>query len=178
MSGTRLQVVPLELREANAFINEMHRHHQPVNFHRFSIGCIDDEAILRGVAVIGRPAARLAGSARDVLEVSRLATDGTYNACSILYAAAARAGRAMGYKRIQTYTLPEEGGASLRASGWVNEGLAGGGKWNRPTRERNDNHPTSVKTRWSLTLGDRLDPIMQKQPNEPDSLFAALEGER
>lgn len=61
-----------------------------------------------------------------IAEVSRLATDGTRNACSILYAAAARACDAMGFDSIQTYTLPEEGGASLRAAGWTCEGEAGG----------------------------------------------------
>ena len=126
MSASRLFVTPVELVEANAFIAKYHRHHKPVVGHRFSIGCITDDGVLHGVCVVGRPVARLAGAPRDVLEVTRLATDGVTNGCSILYAAAARAGLAMGYKRIQTYTLPEEGGASLRASGWIEEGLAGG----------------------------------------------------
>ena len=112
-----LTVIPLELKEANAFVAKLHRHHKPVVGHRFSIGCVDDGGILRGAAIVGRPVARLAGHPRDVLEVTRLCTDGTHNACSILYAAAAKAGKALGYKRIQTYTLPIEGGASLRAAG-------------------------------------------------------------
>jgi hypothetical protein len=123
----KLIVVPVELKEANQFIDALHRHHQPVIGHRFSLGCVDETGLLHGVCVVGRPVARLAGKPRDVAEVTRLATDGTYNACSILYAAAARACKAMGFRRIQTYTLPVEGGASLRASGWVCEGAAGGG---------------------------------------------------
>jgi hypothetical protein len=146
-----LTVLPVELAEANAFITALHRHHKPVVGHRFSLGCVDDSGLLHGVAVVGRPVARLAGSPRDVAEVTRLATDGTYNACSILYAAAARACKAMGFRRIQTYTLPSEGGASLRASGWVNEGEAGGGQWKHTDgKPRRTDQPTEVKTRWAL----------------------------
>lgn len=146
-----LYVLPVELAEANAFIAAVHRHHAPVVGHRFSLGCVDDEGVVHGVCVVGRPVARLAGSPRDVAEVTRLATDGTHNACSILYAAAARACRAMGFRRIQTYTLPSEGGASLRASGWVNEGPAGGGQWRHTDgKPRRTDQPTEVKTRWAL----------------------------
>lgn len=86
---------------------------------------IDDNGILHGAAIIGRTVAR-AYPTRDVLEVTRLVTDGTKNACSLLYAAAARMGKAGGYRRIQTYILDEESGASLRAAGWDYEGTAGG----------------------------------------------------
>jgi len=148
-----LCVVPVELKEANAFIAALHRHHQPVIGHRFSIGCADESGELHGVAVVGRPVARLAGHPRDVAEVTRVATDGTYNACSMLYAAAARACKAMGFRRIQTYTLPSEGGASLRASGWIDEGPAGGGQWKHTDgRPRRTDQPTEVKTRWALTF--------------------------
>jgi hypothetical protein len=152
-----LLVVPVELAEANDFIAALHRHHQPVVGHRFSLGVVDDsDGILRGVCVVGRPVARLAGSPRDVAEVTRLATDGTYNACSILYAAAARACTAMGFMRIQTYTLPSEGGASLRAAGWKNEGAAGGGQWKHTDgKPRRTDQPTDVKTRWSRICSTR-----------------------
>lgn len=146
-----LHVLPVELKEANEFIAALHRHHAPVIGHRFSLGCVDDGGTLRGVCIVGRPVARLAGKPRDVAEVTRLATDGTYNACSILYAAAARACKAMGFQRIQTYTLPTEGGASLRASGWVEEGAAGGGQWKHTDgRPRRTDQPTDIKTRWAL----------------------------
>ena len=148
-----LRVVPVELREANDFIAAMHRHHAPVVGHRFSIGAVDESGLLRGVCVVGRPVARLAGHPREVAEVTRLATDGTYNACSILYAAAARACKAMGFRRIQTYTLPSEGGASLRASGWVCEGEAGGGQWKHTDgKARRTDQPIEVKARWALTF--------------------------
>lgn len=148
-----LYVLPVELKEANEFIDALHRHHKPVVGHRFSLGCVDDDGLLHGVCVVGRPVARLAGLPRDVAEVTRLATDGTYNACSILYAAAARACKAMGFQRIQTYTLPSEGGASLRASGWVEEGAAGGGQWKHTDgKPRRTDQPTDIKTRWALSF--------------------------
>ena len=82
-------------------------------------------------------------------EVTRLCViDGARNACSFLYASCWRAARALGYRRLITYTLPEEGGASLRAAGWKCLGEAGGGSWNRAERPRVDTHPTQVKLRW------------------------------
>jgi len=148
-----LHVLPVELAEANAFVAVHHRHHKPTIGHRFSIGVADTSGALHGVAIAGRPVARLTGHPRDVLEVVRLATDGTPNACSMLYGACARAARAMGFRRIQTYTLPSEGGASLRASGWVDEGAAGGGQWEHTDgRPRRTDQPTGVKNRWALTF--------------------------
>ena len=123
----RLRVVPIELKTANALVSAWHRHHQPCVGHRFSLGVADDHGVLHGACIVGRPVARLGGHPNKVLEVVRLVTDGTRNACSMLYSAAARAGKAMGYERIQTYILDSETGVSLRASGWVCEGSAGGG---------------------------------------------------
>lgn len=153
-----LYIVPVELEEANAFISAFHRHHFPVIGHRFSIGCIDGCGVLHGVCIVGRPVARLAGHPRDVAEVTRLATDGTPNACSALYGAAARAARDIGFRRIQTYTLPSEGGASLRAAGWVHEGRAGGGQWKHTDgHPRRTDQPIDVKHRWSVTFRARPD---------------------
>lgn len=102
---------------------------------------------------MGRPVARLAGSPRAVAEVTRLVTDGTPNACSMLYAAAARAAKALGFERIQTYILDDEPGVSLRASGWVYEGPAGGGQWHHTDgKPRRTDQPTTAKGRWALTL--------------------------
>ena len=148
-----LYVMPIELATANAFVDRLHRHHQPVVGHRFSIGCVNDTGLLVGVCIVGRPVARLAGHPSDVAEVTRLATDGTRNASSILYGAAARACHALGFRRIQTYTLPVEGGASLRASGWTCEGDAGGGQWKHTDgKPRRTDQPTETKTRWARTF--------------------------
>ena len=106
-----------------------------------------------GVATIGRPVARNAGSPLEVLEVTRLCTDGTKNVCSALYAAAARVGREMGYQRIQTYILATEQGTTLKAAGWVNEGEAGGGQWKHTDGKlRRTDQPTEKKKRWAKLL--------------------------
>lgn len=144
-----LALVPLTLRAANTFIAEHHRHHRPAR------GCISVVGVaagdrLCGVAVIGRPVARLLQDGFTA-EVTRCCTDGTPNACSMLYGAAWRAVRALGYRRLVTYTLPDEGGASLRASGFVLHGEVGGGTWNRQRRARVDCHPIGKKLRWELT---------------------------
>lgn len=105
----RLATVPLGLDEANAFVSAHHRHHGPVVGYKFAIGAVRGDAIV-GVAIVGRPVARM----RDdglTLEVKRLATDGTRNACSFLYGACARAAYALGYRRIGTYILASENGA-------------------------------------------------------------------
>jgi len=145
----KLRIVPLGLRAANAFVALHHRHHKPSRGHKFSIGCSNGD--LRGVAIAGRPVARLLDDGLT-LEVNRLCTDGTPNACSMLYGAARRVARELGYKRIVTYTLPSEGGASLRASGWQLVGNSRGGSWSRSERTREDNHPLEIKDRWEATL--------------------------
>lgn len=165
---TRPQIfpVPLELREANALIKQWHRHHKPVQGHRFSIGVVDADGVLHGACVVGRPVARLGGSPKKVLEVTRLVTDGTPNACSMLYQAAARAGKAIGYERIQTYILESESGTTLKAAGWTDEGLAGGGQWKHTDgKPRRTDQPTEKKRRWARVLN----------PARPD-LFRSEDG--
>ena len=105
-----LEIVPMTLREANAYVEQNHRHHGPVAGHKYSIGLSDGEKIV-GVAIVGRPVSRHLDDGWT-LEVNRLCTDGTKNACSMLYAAAWRAARAMGYKRLVTYILESENGAT------------------------------------------------------------------
>lgn len=141
-----LHACPITLREANAFVAAHHRHHDPARGCVFCVAASDGEKIV-GVAIVGRPVAR---NAQDgwTAEVLRLCTLGAKNACSLLYAASWRAARAIGYRRLITYTLPEEGGASLRAAGWRLIGEAGGGSWHRAARPRVDTHPTQVKLRW------------------------------
>jgi len=149
-----LRVVPLTLKDANRVVSALHRHHKPATGHRFSLGVIDSEGVVRGVAIVGRPVARMVDHTM-VCEVSRVATDGTRNACSILLGAAARAAKAMGYAKIQTYTLPEEGGASLRGAGWTCEGDAGGGAWKHTDgKPRDRSQPMAVKSRWVRVLAD------------------------
>ena len=134
-----LILTPITLKVANEFVAAYHRHHKPTPGHKFSVAVGDGER-LRGVAIIGRPVARRSDDGWT-LEVNRCCTDGAANACSMLYGAAWRAAKAMGYRRVITYTLPDEGGASLRAAGWRLVGERGGGNWNVPSRPRVDTAP-------------------------------------
>lgn len=142
-----LDLTPITLREANAFVAAHHRHHKPVRGAKFAVAVSEADTV-RGVAIVGRPVARMANDGWT-LEVNRCCTDGTMNACSMLYGAAWRAARAMGYRRLITYTLPEEGGASLRSAGWKLLGEAGGGSWNRASRPRVDTAPMQRILCWS-----------------------------
>lgn len=144
----RLSVVPMTLREAHRFVADHHRHHKPAQGGLFAIGAARGEAVV-GVVVVGKPVARMIADGWTC-EVTRLATDGSRNACSMLYRAAWRAARAMGYRRLVTYSLPEEGGSSLRAAGFKLVGEAGGGSWSVPSRPRVDMHPLQVKLKWEL----------------------------
>ncbi|MQV97035.1 hypothetical protein GHK46_06165 [Sinorhizobium medicae] len=138
-----ISVVPMDLESANDWVSMFHRHHKPVVGHKFSLGAMKDNDIV-GVVIVGRPVSRV----RDngwTLEVTRLATDGTKNVCSFLYGAAARAGFALGYRRIGTYILASEPGISLRAAGWRQIGEVKGRSWSCTSRPRIDKHPTLDK---------------------------------
>lgn len=144
-----LCVTPIDFAEANAFVDLHHRHHRPVVGCKFCIAVSDETGTVRGVAMVGRPIARMSDTGWT-LEVNRVATDGARNACSMLYGAAWRAAKALGYRRLITYTLPSEGGASLRAAGWTLLGERGGGNWNVKSRPRIDTaqHLQGQKLLW------------------------------
>lgn len=142
-----LRIVPVSLRTANAYVAKQHRHHKPVTGHKFSIGCTNAQNVLVGVAIVGRPVSRYLDDGQT-LAVNRLCTDGTKNACSMLYAAAWRAAQAMGYRKIITYILDTESGTSLRAAGWSCAGLAGGKRWTGSRRPVTDLYPAQMKYRY------------------------------
>ena len=130
-----MRVVPVKHAEANEFVRRLHRHSRPTVGAIYCVGVADDSG-LRGVAICGRPVARRLDDGETV-EILRVATDGAKNACSMLYGACKRAAKALGYRRVITYTLPQEGGASLKASGFAFDGDAGGSSsmWHsRPRR--------------------------------------------
>jgi hypothetical protein len=137
--NSKLEIVPITQKEANAFVKRFHRHHKPVVGSVFQVAVsVNGEVV--GVAIIGRPVARKLDNGWT-LEVNRVCTDGTPNACSMLYAAAWRGAKALGWKRLITYILNTEPGTSLRAAGWKCLGEAGGGNWNVKSRPRVDtNH--------------------------------------
>lgn len=145
-----MRPVPIGLKDAGRFVGVLHRHHGEPQGGKFAIGAEKNGALV-GVAITGRPVARRLDNGRNA-EVTRLCTDGTRNACSLLYGAAARAAKAMGYDRIYTYTLASEPGDSLRAAGWIRDAESPGGSWSVPSRPRQDKHPTEPKVRWVRVL--------------------------
>lgn len=155
-----MEAIPLELKEANAFVEKLHRHHEPVYRDKFRFGCIDDNGELHGVIQLARPVSRMLDDGKTI-EVVRLCSDGTYNVCSFLYSRAARIAKELGYKHIITYILESENGISLKAAGWILENNScGGGSWNRPGRPRQQfeqldlfgemikKYPEEKKQRW------------------------------
>lgn len=144
-----LALHPITYREACVYIDQHHRHHLPPQGWKWGIGVSDGERLV-GVITVGRPVARHYDDGAT-LEVTRCCTDGTKNAPSMLYGAAWRAAKALGYRRLITYTLIEEPGTSLRAAGWRVVHQTKGGKWDTPARPRSDKSPTGPKTLWEAT---------------------------
>lgn len=145
--SAELELVPINLREARAFVSAHHRHHPAPRGCKFVVGAARAGSIV-GVAIVGRPVARQLQDGWTAEVVRLCVLEGERNACSLLYGACWRAARAIGYRRLVTYTLPAEGGASLRGAGWTLIGEAGGGTWSRRDRPRVDMHPTQTKLRW------------------------------
>lgn len=181
-----LTLCPTTLREARAFVGDLHRHHEPPTGGLFAVATAAGRRVV-AVAIVGRPNARMSQDGYTA-EVTRLCIDeawvddvatawaagATFAAserglcglahaeavlraldrcpyrmsATMLYGACWRACKALGYRRLITYTLPEEGGASLRAAGWTTLGERGGGSWSREGRPRVDTHPTQTKIGW------------------------------
>ena len=147
-----LTVSPISFAEACAFVERHHRHHKPPIGHLFSLAVADDTGTVVGVVIIGRPVARHLQDGFTV-EVTRSATDSTPHANSCLYGAAWRAAKAMGYRRLITYTQDGESGASLRAAGYRVVAQRPPRKgWSTPSRPRVDTHPVDVaRTLWDAS---------------------------
>jgi hypothetical protein len=148
-----LSLVPVSFVDACGFVSMWHRHLRPPVGMKYYVGVADEATVLRGVAIVGRPVARSYDDG-TTLEVTRLATDGTPNASSMLYAACWRAGKALGYRRLVTYILAEEEtGASLRAAGYriVAQRPPRSG-WSCPSRPRDDHGADGMpRTLWEVT---------------------------
>ncbi len=144
----KLVLVPITITDAKLLVDRLHRHHRAPQGGLFAVGVArsgEDEPC--GAAIVGRPVARSLDDGWTA-EVTRCVTDGTPNACSMLYGAAWRMARAGGYRKLITYTLASESGASLRASGWRVVGEVRGRSWDCPNRPRVDRHPLQQKFRW------------------------------
>lgn len=144
-----LRLVPVDWATARGMVAIWHRHHRPPRGYKFAVGVADELDVLVGVAIVGRP---VAAAYQDglTLEVTRTATDGTTNANSMLYGACWRAAKALGYRRMVTYTQTGESGASLHAAGWqiVAERPARPG-WSSPSRPRDDHGVDHIpRTLW------------------------------
>jgi hypothetical protein len=160
-----IEIKPTTLKQANAYVEAVHRHHGRVVGHKWSLAAFEDGRLC-GVAIVGRPTGRRLDDG-NTLEVTRLCTDGTRNACSALYAACARRARREGYGKIITFTLQSEPGTSLKAAGWTLEAeKAGKPRWNkqryagRPTQLSlfpEKQPPAEYKKRWAKVLTHKED---------------------
>lgn len=150
-----LKVVPLHLWQANELVTQLHRHHKLIRVHKFSIGATKN-GVPCAAAICMRPAARSLDDG-TVIEVARLVSDGTDNACSLLYARCAKIAKLMGYLKIQTYILETEPGISLRGAGWTLEKTGCGGtpqgkRTNRPNGHEVNDVTFMKKQRWAKLL--------------------------
>jgi hypothetical protein len=146
-----LSLRPLNLQEANQLVSSWHRHHEPVVAgHRFSIGACRNEQLV-GAVIVGYPVARNTDPIW-IAEVTRLVSNGSSNVCSFLYAAAARAAKAMGFRSIQTFILDSEPGTSLQAAGWILVNKSTGGSWNNNSRYRPPTLNVQPKQKWAKDL--------------------------
>lgn len=143
----KLRLSPISFKEACIFISKYHRHHLPPQGHKFSISVIDETGEIHGVVCVGRPISRHQDNG-TTLEVTRSCTDGTPNVNSMLYGAAWRVTRNLGYTKLITYTLVSEPGTSLKAAGFKCVGECQGGSWSRVERKRIDKHPLGQKNLW------------------------------
>lgn len=160
-----LRLAPCTVQAAKQYVRYHHRHNPRVQSGLFAVAVERADTGERvGVAIVGRPSSRVL-QARGMVEITRVCTDGTPNACSFLIARARRAAVALGYRpgNLITYTLVDEGGASIRgaglrvaacveARGWADASVA---------RAREDKHTIGDRFRWEESAaveggGDRV----------------------
>jgi len=157
-----MRLTPISVQDARVLVGRLHRHNLPPKSGLFAVAVTSSDEVV-GVAIAGRPVARALQDGYTV-EVVRVATDGTPNACSMLYGAITRAAKALGYTRAITYTLESEPGTSLRASGWTEDGTPRqrSDTWHGPSRTRQqtdlfgDRRPLEAKQRWIRHLGPNV----------------------
>ncbi len=145
-----MRLAPCSVKAARKLVKEWHRHLPDVHGGLFAVQCVADDGQPIGVGIAGRSARVWHGTGR--LVISRCATTGHENACSMIYGALSRAAKALGYSEIWTYTLPDEPGTSLRAAGFVDMGMSDGGEWSRPSRPRRPAIRPEPKRRWMRRL--------------------------
>lgn len=154
---------PVTATEARRFVNDHHRHNeapQPAQVS-FAVGLYADGDLV-GVATAGRPVARALCDG-FTLEINRTCLAGEVgNGNSRLYGAICRAAKALGYRKVITYTLHDESGESLKASGFERVADIGARSWqdssvSRPRYDSNlfgerNNAANVPKWRWERVL--------------------------
>ena len=158
MSQPKLRVVPCSNEAAKAYVMRVHRHHGASVQARASLAVVDETGLVRGVAMVGRPVARVLDDGWT-LEVNRLATDGCENACSALYGAARRVAKELGYAKLITYIREDEPGTSLVAAGWTFEEPIRARSWNMPGRPREDKTEIVRRGRWAVVLAPKCEVV-------------------
>jgi hypothetical protein len=160
----KFKIIPLTLSEANYLVGSLHRHHKPVQGHRFSLGLMKDD-LLCGAVIVGRPVSRYVDYTK-IVEVTRLVTDGSEHACSALYGAAARVAKEMGFEEIRTYILEEEPGTSLKASGWVYDGMAAPSRFHLSRKDGIEREPDTLgaKQRWIKRFPELIPNLLPETP--------------
>jgi len=147
-----MELRPISIKAAMRIVDAWHRHLDRPQGAKLALSAWHDGQLV-GVALLGRPVSRVIQRREPfTADVIRVATDGTRNANSFLYARAKRAAQALGYRKVKSYTLPGESGASLRAAGFVFTGETAGGSWDRENRRRASTAPTQTKLRWECDL--------------------------
>ena len=144
-----LHLVPISQRTAKDCVTRWHRHNAAPAGGVIRVGAATDDGTLVAVGIAGRPVARHYDDG-TTLEVTRVSSDCTKNATSMLYAALTRAAFALGYQRVITYTQANESGASLRAAGWKIIATRPARKsWNNVSRPRHDAcYQSTQRTLW------------------------------
>ena len=145
-----MRLAPITVKAALKQVRAWHRHLPELQGGLFAVQVIAADGACIGVGVVGNPPRVWQGQGKAV--ISRVATEGAENACSMIYGALARAAKALGYREVWTYTLPDEPGTSLRAAGFVDCGMTDGGEWTRPSRKRNAAKRPEQKRRWRRAL--------------------------
>lgn len=144
----KLHLRPITVTKALAFNASTHRRLPKLQGGMWA--CAVKTTDVLGVAIVGRPTARILdnGSRLQVLRCAVI--EGTPNACSMLYGACGRAAKAIGASDCFTYTHDDESGISLKAAGWVEDPSfqSKGGQWSRPSRERGETVEPGAKRRW------------------------------
>ena len=152
----KLRITPVTLKEARRFVDRHHRHLKAPQGGLFAVAVSRGGQIV-GVAVTGRPVARMLDDGYTG-EITRLCVVGeNKNACSMLYAASWRAAKAMGYRKLITYSREDEPGTSLEAAGWKVLGKTKDGAWDTPSRPRVNTEATGQKTLWGTGDTEKID---------------------